>query len=174
MPRNRYTYVLTLREAAEILSQLESTPLPPWMLRRLLADCVSRDKCRQTRGRTQLYSTTDLLLARVALRLKGAGLSATLARSIITNHANAIIRGARSKHDYVLVVTGSRGEVMRAGLVEHSPGVTVLPLAAAWTGLIEAIRAVRREWPTVPLWNRQLPVEDAVLHLAPADCAPNC
>jgi hypothetical protein len=26
MARNRYTYVLTLREAAEILSQLESPP----------------------------------------------------------------------------------------------------------------------------------------------------
>ena len=171
MARNRYTYVLTLREAAEILSQLESTALPPWKLRRLLADCVSRDTCTRTKGCTQLCSTTDLLLARVALRLNSAGVSATVARAIITNHTTAIIRGARSKHGHVLAVTGWRGEVVRAGAPERSPGSVVLPLRPAWEGLIEAIREVRREQPTIVLWNRQLQVEDAVRRIGPSQHA---
>jgi hypothetical protein len=106
------------------------------------------------------------MLARVALRLKAAGGSATVAHAIITNHTTAIIRGARSKHGHVLVVRGWRGEVVRAGALERAPRSVILPLGPAWDGLIEAIREVRREQPTIVLWNRELPIEDAIRRTA--------
>jgi hypothetical protein len=42
----------------------------------------------------------------------------------------------------------------------------ILPLGPAWDGLIEAIREVRREQPTIVLWNRELPIEDAIRRTA--------
>ena len=85
--------------------------------------------------------------------------SACVTRSILSNRGDAIVKAARMKELHTLRVEGVRGDITRC---TDAADRAAFALAVLLDGLIPAVRALRRERPSVAVWNRYVSVSDAV------------
>lgn len=158
--------VLTAKELASVVSRLESTRVAPWHVGRYLADL--KPAVDEGFGRTRLYTVDDVCLVRLAVRLEREGVSAWVVRAVIANHVDGLTRAWRGDGSPALVLHGVRGAVVDGAHLHDLPtGRIAVRLRDIRHGIEPHIARVRRDQPTVPLFNRRLPVQD-VLRARPA------
>jgi len=147
---------LTLTEAATLLTKLEGRTVTPRHVRAVLVlDTRGRAIERRRLGETRVYTAEDVALVRLALRLRGSGVSPTVARIVAACLRAELVAAWRSRRGYALAVTGLRGVVVPPHRERPSGVIAWVPLRAVWAGIEDAIRTTRRTQPEIWQWKAQ-------------------
>jgi hypothetical protein len=109
------------------------------------------------REQTRLFGALDLGILRLAIELEGQGISAWVARVVLTYLRDDIVRAFKSSAPVALAVNGVRGSVEPALRARPSSAIVWVPLREIWKGLETEISGVREAKPTVWMW-REVPL----------------
>ena len=150
--------LLTAVEAAKLLTRLSGRKCTPRRLRHLLVHgALGTELQRRQQGQTRLFGALDLGIFRIAIELERQGISAWVARVVLTYLRDDIVRAFKSSAPVALAVTGVRGRLEPALRARPSSAVAWVPLRDVWKGLDTEISGVREVKPTVWMWS-EVPV----------------
>jgi hypothetical protein len=145
--------LLTAVEAARVVSKISGRKCTPRRVRHLLVHGgLGTELQRRQQGQTRLFGALDLAILRVALELERQGISAWVARVVLTYLRDDIVRAFKSAAPVALAVNGVRGRLEPALKSKPSSAVAWVPLREAWKGLEGEIAAIREAKPTVWMW----------------------
>jgi hypothetical protein len=145
--------LLTAVEAARVVSKISGRKCSPRRVRHLLVHGgLGTELQRRQQGQTRLFGALDLAILRVALELERQGISAWVARVVLTYLRDDIVRAFKSAAPVALAVNGVRGRLEPALKSKPSSAVAWVPLRDAWKGLEGEIAAIREAKPTVWMW----------------------
>jgi hypothetical protein len=156
---------LTAQEIADMVNRLDKRLLPrknkrvKWTARRVRYALNAGRMEQSRRGHTQLYGPEDVALIRLALRLELRGCSAWVARVVIAYLREALTDAFSRSQMGALHVQGMRAALRPIG-ADAAAGTIVQPLSEAWSGVVTAMKELRRQQPTVWMW-RELDASDA-------------
>lgn len=147
---------VTVAEVARVAGRLERRPVTVGTVRSILVlDTRGRALMPQRHGETRVYAAEDVALVRLALRLRAAGVSPTVARVVVACLRNQLVAAWHGQDDSALAVIGLRGEI-RSRLSARPAGVVAwIALRDVWQGLESAIRRVRQAQPEIWQWKAQ-------------------
>ena len=146
--------LLTAIESAHVLSKVTGLACTPRRVRHLLVlGGLGTELQRRQQGQTRLFGALDLAILRLALELERQGISAWVARVVLTYLRDDIVRAFKSSAPVALAVTGLRGRLDPAFKPRPSTAVAWVPLRDAWKGLEGEIAAIRDAKPTVWMWS---------------------
>lgn len=150
--------LLTAVEAAKLLTRLSGKKCTPRRVRHLLVQgALGTELQRRQQGQTRLFGALDLGIFRIAIELERQGISAWVARVVLTYLRDDIVRAFKSSAPVALAVTGVRGRLEPALRARPSSAVAWVPLREVWKGLDTEISGVREAKPTVWMWS-EVPV----------------
>jgi len=146
--------LLTAVEAAKLLSRLTGERFTPRRVRHLLVEGgLGTELQARRRGQTRLFGALDLGILRVAIELERQGISAWVARVVLTYLRDDIIRAFKSSAPVALAVTGVRGRIEPALRAKPASAIAWVPLREVSKGLDTEISGVREAKPTVWMWS---------------------
>lgn len=146
--------LLTAVESAQVLSMVSGVKCTPRRVRHLLVvGGLGTELQRRQQGQTRLFGALDLAILRLALELERQGISAWVARVVLTYLRDDIVRAFKSSAPVALAVTGVRGRLEPAFKPRPSTAVGWVPLREAWKGLDAEIATIREAKPTVWMWT---------------------
>ena len=146
--------LLTAVEAARAVTRVTGQKCTPRRVRHLLVQGgLGTELQRRQQGQTRLFGTLDLALLRLAIELERQGISAWVARVVLTYLRDDIVRAFKSAAPVALAVTGLRGSLEPALKTKPSFAVAWVPLREIWKGLESEIAGVRAAKPTVWMWS---------------------
>lgn len=145
--------LLTAVEAARVLTKLSGRPCTPHRVRRLLVTArLGTELQARRRGQTRLFGALDLAIVRLAIELDRQGVSAWVAKVVLTYLRDDVVRAFKSAAPVALAVNGVRGSLEPALKARPSSAVAWVPLRDTWKGIEAEIEAVRGAKPTVWMW----------------------
>ena len=145
--------LLTAGEAARLLSKSTGRKCSPHRVRRLLVNAgLGTEVQRRRQGQTRLFGALDLALVRLAIELERQGISAWVAKVVLTYLRDDLVRAFKSAAPVALAVTGVRGSLEPALRTRPSAATAWVPLREIWKGLESDIGAIRDAKPTVWMW----------------------
>ena len=145
--------LLTAVEAARSLSKLSGGEFTPRRVRHLLViGGLGTELQRRQRGQTRLFGALDLAMLRIVVELERQGISAWVARVVLTYLRDDIVRAFKSAAPVALAVNGIRGSLEPSLKSRPSFAVGWVPLRDVWRGLEHEIAMVRDAKPTVWMW----------------------
>jgi hypothetical protein len=103
-----------------------------------------------------LFGALDLAIVRTAIEIEKQGVSAWVAKVVLTYLRDDLVRAFKSAAPVALAITGVRGSIAPALRSRPSNAVAYVPLREMWKGLDAEISAVRDAKPTVWMW-REVP-----------------
>jgi len=139
----RNVRVLTLREMTALLGAVSGETVSERQIRYLLIEGgVGGDTAPRAHGRTRLYGSIDVALARAAVALRAAGLSPQLTRVVVTYLRDDLVRAWKSAAPVAVAVRGLQATLEPA--VKGRPGrlSAWVPLRPIWHGLEARIQEV--------------------------------
>lgn len=146
---------VTVAEAAAILAELEGRPVSVAQVRSVLVlDTRGRALAPRVHGQTRVYTAVDLALVRLTFRLRGAGVSPTVARVMVANARDVLAGHWQHDDPMALAVVGLRGLVVYAASRRPDGAVAWVPLRDVWRGIEAAMRARRAVEPQMWQWKR--------------------
>lgn len=146
--------LLTAVEAAKVVSKIAGRKCTPRRVRHLLVSGgLGTELQRRQQGQTRLFGALDLAILRLALELERQGISAWVARVVLTYLRDDIVRAFKSSAPLALAVTGVKGSLEPALRAKPSAVIAWVPLREAWKGLDREIEQVREAKPTVWMWS---------------------
>jgi hypothetical protein len=146
--------LLTAAEAAKLVTKLSGKKCTARRVRHLLVQGgLGTELQTRRQGQTRLFGALDLGILRVALELERQGISAWVARVVLTYLRDDIVRAFKSSAPVALTVTGLRGRVEPALRTKPASAVAWVPLREVWKGLDAEIGSVREAKPTVWMWS---------------------
>ena len=151
--------LLTAVEAARAVRKLTGRPCTPRRVRHLLVQGGLGTELQVRRqGQTRLFGALDLAILRLAIELERQGISAWVARVVLTYLRDDIVRAFKAAAPVALAVTGVRGRLEPALKARPSSAVAWVPLREVWKGIEPEIAGVREAKPTVWMWC-EVPVQ---------------
>src|SRR5262245_4737526 len=145
--------LLTAIEAAHVLSKLSGKNCRPQRVRRLLVDAkLGTELQPRQKGETRLFGALDLAIVRVTLELERQGISAWVAKVVLTYLRDDLVRAFKSAAPVAVAVAGVRGSLEPAFKARPSTAGAWVPLRDVWKGLEPEIAIVRSAKPTVWMW----------------------
>jgi len=147
--------LVTGEEAAALLTRLSGAACSARQVRYLLVTGgLGTDTQVGRRGQTRLFGSFDVALVRTALCLQQEGLSAALARSVLTYLRNDIILAWRSAAAVSVMVHGVKGSLEPTLKGRPAAARAWVPLREVWRGLEPELQRIRAEQPEVWAWKR--------------------
>ncbi len=147
--------LVTAEEAAALITRLTGAPCSARQVRYLLlTGGLGTDTQAGRRGQTRLFGSFDVALVRTAVCLQQGGLSAALARSVLTYLRNDIILAWRSSAAVSVMVQGLKGSLEPTLKGRPAAARAWVPLRDVWRGLEPELQKVRAEEPDVWLWKK--------------------
>lgn len=147
--------LLTAEEAAALVRRLTGRRCTARQVRYLLVrGGLGSDAARGRQGQTRLLGVLDVAFLRLALTLRADGLSATVARVVLTYLRSEITLAWRSGSAVALAVTGIRGSLEPALKGRPKWATAWVPLREIWRDLDAEIQQVRQARPAIWLWRR--------------------
>lgn len=146
--------VLTATEVAQLASRLSGRRVSVRRVRHLLVDAALGTELQARRqGETRLFGVLDLALVRLAVELDAQGVSAWVARVVLTYRRDDIVRAFKSSAPVGLAIRGLHA-TLEPALRTQPPGLAAwVPLREIWKGLDAEVSAVRAHRPTVWMWS---------------------
>jgi len=145
--------LLTAVEAAKVVSKVSGRKCSPRRVRLLLVQGgLGTELQRRQQGQTRLFGALDLAILRLALELERQGISAWVARVVLTYLRDDIVRAFKSSAPLALAVSGLKGRLEPAIRTRPSAVAGWVPLREVWKGLDREIELVREAKPTVWMW----------------------
>jgi hypothetical protein len=153
--------MLTVGEVAALASRLTGRRCTARQVRYLLVTGgLGTETTPRPRGQTRLYGVIDIALVCLAQRLRAAGVSSAVARTVLTYRRDDIVRAWRAGSRLALVVDGIQGVVQPP--VKPTPkGAAVVALLDVWRGLDGEVERVSRARGSVWMWK------DVPVHAVP-------
>ena len=149
---------LTVSEVARVLARLEHRKVSIGQVRSVLVlDTHGRALAPRQHGQTRLYSSIDVALVRLVLRLRAEGVSPTIARVLVAGLRDTLAKHWTHNDPMAFAVIGLRGFVMYATAARPALAVAWVPLRSVWADVAEAAMVVREREPEVWQWKRQSP-----------------
>lgn len=146
--------LLTAAEAARLLSKTSGRKCSAHRVRRLLVNAGLGTEIQPRRhGQTRLFGALDLAIVRVAIELERQGISAWVAKVVLTYLRDDVVRAFKSAAPVALAVSGVRGSIEPALRTRPSAAIAWVPLREVWKGLESEIAAIRDAKPTVWMWT---------------------
>ena len=150
--------LLTVAEVAGLAGRLEGRVCSPRQVRYLLVTGrLGNDVQSRTQGQTRLYTVIDTALVRLAVRLSREGVSAAVARVVLTYLRNDIIRGWKAGAPLALAIQGVQGSLEPALKARPAWATAWVPLREIWSGLDKQVEETCTARTTVWMW-RDVPV----------------
>lgn len=151
----RNVRALTLREVTRLLTDLSGLTVSERQVSYLLIrGGVGADAAYRVHGRTRLYGSLDVALARAALGLRAEGVSPQLTRVVITYLRDDLVRAWRSAAPLALAVTGVQGSLEPVAKGRPSRVSAWVPLRSLWQGLEARIQEVADSRDDVWMYRR--------------------
>lgn len=146
--------LLTAVEIAKVASKISGCAFSARRVRSLLVDnALGTELQPRQQGQTRLFGVLDLAIVRLAIELERQGISAWVARVVLTYLRDDVVRAFKSSAPVSLVVNGVRGRLEPALRAKPSNAVAYVPLRELWKGLDAEIATVRTAKPTVWMWT---------------------
>ncbi len=146
--------LLTAVEAAKVVSKVSGKRCTPRRVRHLLVQSgLGTELQRRQQGQTRLFGALDLAILRLAVELERQGVSAWVARVVLTYLRDDIVRAFKSAAPLALAVIGVKGRLEPAIRSRPSAVIGWVPLREVWKGLDKEIDQVREAKPTVWMWS---------------------
>jgi hypothetical protein len=145
---------LTGAELAQLVSRLTNRQVSARRVRHLLVEAgLGTELQARQQGQTRLFGVLDLALIRLVIELEGQGISAWVARVVLTYLRDDLVRAFRSSAPVALAVRGLRA-TLEPALKGQPSGLTAwVPLREVWKGLDGEVAAMRAGKPTVWMWT---------------------
>lgn len=139
----RNARALTLREMTALLAELSGHRVSDRQVRYLLIDGgVGGDTALRAHGRTRLYGSIDVALARTAVALRADGVSPQLTRVVMTYLRDDLVRAWKSAASLAVAVRGLQATLEPAVRSRPSRVSAWVPLRPIWQGLDARVQAV--------------------------------
>jgi hypothetical protein len=146
--------LLTAVEAAKVVSKVSGKKCTPRRVRHLLVQSgLGTELQRRQQGQTRLFGALDLAILRLAVELERQGVSAWVARVVLTYLRDDIVRAHKSSAPLALAVIGVKGRLEPAIRNRPSAVAAWVPLREAWKSLDREIEQVREAKPSVWMWS---------------------
>lgn len=140
---SRNIRALTLREVTDLLCTLSGQTVTERQVRYLLiTGQVGADATTRAHGRTRLYGSLDVALARAALGLRAEGVSPQLTRVVITYLRDDLVRAWRAAAPLAVAITGVQGSLEPVSKGRPGRASAWVPLRALWQGLEARVQEV--------------------------------
>ena len=147
--------LLTGTEVAALVGDLEACKCSARQVRYLLVSGrLGSDGQPRTRGQTRLHGVIDVALVRLAVRLTREGLSASLARVVLTYLRADVVRSWKSGAQVTLAVRGVQGSLEPTLKGRPSWAVAWVPLRDVWYGLDTHVQRASDARSTVWMWRK--------------------
>jgi hypothetical protein len=145
---------LTAIELAELVSRLSGKSISPRRVRHLLVDAALGTELQmRQQGQTRLFGVLDLALVRLAVELEAQGISAWVARVVLTYLRDDLVRAFKAGGPVALAVRGLRATLEPALKAQPSGLTAWVPLRDIWKGLDGEVATLRAAKPTVWMWS---------------------
>lgn len=145
--------LLTAAEAARLISKMSGRRCSAHRVRRLLVTAgLGTETQPRRQGQTRLFGPLDLAIVRLAIELERQGVSAWVAKVVLTYMRDDVVRAFKSAAPVALAVTGVRGRLEPALKTRPSSAAAWVPLRDTWKGLEAEVAAIRDAKPTVWMW----------------------
>jgi hypothetical protein len=145
---------LTADELAQLVSRLTGRAVSTRRVRHLLVDSELGTELQARRhGQTRLFGVLDLALLRLAVELEGQGVSAWVARVVLTYLRDDLVRAFRASAPVAFAVRGLRASLEPAFKAKPPGLVAWVPLRDIWKGLEAEVIATRAQKPTVWMYS---------------------
>jgi hypothetical protein len=145
---------LTAIELAELVSRLSGKSVSPRRVRHLLVDAsLGTELQTRQQGQTRLFGVLDLAIVRLAVELEAQGISAWVARVVLTYLRDDLVRAFKASAPVALAVRGLRASLEPALKAQPSGLAAWVPLRDIWKGLDGEVAALRAAKPTVWMWT---------------------
>ena len=145
---------LTVAELAQMVSRLSGRPLSTRRVRHLLVDAsLGTELQPRQQGQTRLFGVLDVALVRLAVELETQGISAWVARVVLTYLRDDIVRAFKASAPLSLAVRGVRATLEPSFKPKPTGLAAWVPLRELWKGLDGEVAAVRAGKPTVWMWS---------------------
>ncbi|MGE0392837.1 MAG: hypothetical protein AB7P67_04650 [Vicinamibacterales bacterium] len=139
----RNVRAITLKEMTALLAAVSGRPVSDRQVRYLLiAGGVGGDTALRAHGRTRLYGSVDVALARAAVALRAEGVSPQLTRVVMTYLRDDLVRAWKAAAPVAIAVRGVQATLEPA---LKSPPARVsawVPLRPIWQGLDARVQEV--------------------------------
>jgi len=146
--------LLTIAEVAALAGRLEGRECSPRQVRYLLVTGrLGNDVQSRTRGQTRLYTVLDTAVVRLALRLSREGVSAAVARVVLTYLRSDIIRGWKAGAPLALAIQGVQGSLEPSLKARPTWATAWVPLREIWNGLDKQVEETCNARTTVWMWR---------------------
>ncbi len=146
---------LTMTEVAQVASHLAGQHCTPRQVRHLLVTGGLGIESRpRGHGQTRLYGALDVAFVRLALRLGKEGVSANVARVVLTYLRNDLIRAWKAGAAVALTIDGVKGSLEPALKSRSASAATWVPLRDIWRGIEPEIQRACAARETVWMWRR--------------------
>ena len=145
---------LTAAELAQIVSRLSDRHVSARRVRHLLVESgLGTEWQARQQGQTRLFGVLDLAIVRLAIELERQGISAWVARVVLTYLRDDLVRAFRSSAPVALAVRGVRATLEPALKGQPSGLAAWVPVRDVWKGLDAEVAAARAAKPTVWMWT---------------------
>ncbi len=145
---------LTAVELAQLVSRLTGRTVSPRRVRHLLVDAALGTELQaRQQGQTRLFGVLDVALIRLVIEMERQGISAWVARVVLTYLRDDIVRAFRSSAPVALAVHGLRARLEPALKAKPSGLTAWVPLREVWKGLESEVAGMRAGKPTVWMWS---------------------
>lgn len=146
--------LLTASEAARIVSRVSGRKCSTRRVRYLLVQGGLGTELQPRRqGQTRLFGLLDLAILRLAIELERQGISAWVARVVLTYLRDDVVRAFKSAAPVALTVIGVKGRLEPALKSRPANIAAWVPLRDVLKGLEQEITALREARPTVWMWT---------------------
>jgi hypothetical protein len=148
--------LLTASEAAVLATALTGQPCTARQVRYLLVQGrLGTDVSPGRRGETRVFGVLDVALLRLALALRAQGVSATVARGVLTYLRDDLIRAWRAAQSMAVAVTGLKGSLEPVPRGRPKWAVAWVPLRELWRDLEVQIHKIREAQPDLWMWKER-------------------
>jgi hypothetical protein len=146
--------LLTAAEAAGLAAELTGQPCTARQVRYLLVrGRLGTDLTPGRQGETRVFGVLDVALLRLAFALRAQGVSAAVARGVLTYLRDDLIRGWRSAQSAAVAVTGLKGSLEPVPRGRPKWAMAWVPLRELWRDLEPQIHKVREAQPDMWMWK---------------------
>jgi hypothetical protein len=147
--------LLTVAEVAALAGRLEGRACSPRQVRYLLVTGrLGNDVQRRTQGQTRLYNVVDLAFVRLALRLSREGVSAVVARVVLTYLRSDLVRAWKAGAPLAVAIQGVQGSIEPALKTRPTWVRAWVPLREIWSGLDKQVEETCSARATVWMWRK--------------------
>jgi len=148
--------LLTATEAALLAFELTGQSCTARQVRYLLVQGrLGTDVSPARHGETRVFGMLDMALLRLALSLRAQGVSAAVARGVLTYLRDDLIRAWRAGQSMAVAVRGLKGSLEPVPHGRPKWAVAWVPLRELWRDLDTQIGKIREARPDLWMWKER-------------------